>query len=66
MKRFLLLLFLLLLLFGGCAPAAKDITPDTLMIGQGVGDKADGTFVYVAWAIPQPEPKEEAHHEQPE
>jgi hypothetical protein len=33
---------------------ASLVTPDGVMIGQGVGDKADGTFVYVNWAIPQP------------
>ena len=54
-RTFLLFAVLLWLLVVHCSCRSRDIVPDAIMVGQGVGEKADGTFVYVNWAIPQPE-----------
>lgn len=42
----------ILLVLASCVSTA---TPDSVMVGQGIGDKVDGTFLYLNWAIPQPE-----------
>lgn len=46
------MLILLAIMQSGCT--TRDVVPDAFMIGQGVGSKADGTYLYLTWSIPQP------------
>lgn len=55
----LLFLLFLLLLLPGCAGRGicppEVIAPDAVMVGQGINESG-ATFLYVTWALPQPQP----------